>query len=487
MLHTNYYKFINELKILESMRELKFVLSKRLIEILKTIDHEISDALLEAHNDLEHNSKQTFIDIDETKDDVFTFIQSSKAAELLNITQDEYDSNKPLIYRLRDEISLDNDVYKKLRSPMKIGRLINTIFPGKFIASLRTENEGKPKDVESFVRLYKATFNQDDKFDLFEIVEGDDIAEWYNCNNYNDDGGSLGGSCMGSMEDSTFEIYTRNNDVVQMLILYTDTDRETIRGRALLWTLTEPANRTYMERIYVNDSTDEQLYIEYAKKNKWLYKADQSYGVEYSIVDPVSHTTARIKLTATVDALDYDNYPYLDTLQFYNYDTGILSNKPTNAKYQLISTDGEYDDVEGEYEMVYSNYHDEEIYKGDAVWCILGEDWVYSSDAIRVWNSGLQSENGRVYATPNYDDIRHSKIDGFVDKYFPKNKVIWSDYLNTYVFKWSVIKVYLDTEKKDFVIDYKKREDSFVLVGEDYFKPELTEKNDDGENILKNN
>ena len=483
MLHTNYYNYINELKILESMRELKFVLSNRLIAILSTINHEISDALLDAHNDLEHSSKQTFIDIDDEKDDVFTFIQSAKAAELLNVTQEDFEKDNTLVTYLRDDIKPDNDVYKKLRSPMKIGRLINSIFPNKFIASLRTENETKPKDVESFVRLYKATFKQEDKFELFETVEGDDIATWYNNEKYADDGGSLGGSCMGDMDDdSTFDIYTENPETVKMLLLYENSDKETIRGRALLWTLTEPADRVYMERIYINNSTDEQLYIEYAKAHDWLYKASQSYGVEFSIVDPKTHVTARIKLTAEVGSGEYDRYPYLDTLQYYNYTTGILSNKPSNADYQLVSTEGGYDDIEGQYEMVFSNYHDEEINKGDAVWCKFGEDWIYSNDARRVFNSG----EGQNYATPDYEDIRHSHIEGIINKYFPTEKVVWSEYLKTYVFKWSAINVYLDAEKTDFVIDYKKRDDdSFVLVGEDYFKPELTEEDDNGKNILK--
>jgi hypothetical protein len=69
---------------------------------------------------------------------------------------------------------------------------------------------------------------------VFEIVEGDEIAKWYRYENYAENKGTLGNSCMRDKRDSFFEIYTKNPEVCRMLILKED---DKILGRALIWKL----------------------------------------------------------------------------------------------------------------------------------------------------------------------------------------------------------------------------------------------------------
>ena len=50
---SNYKSFLDDYKLMEGLREMKFVLSKRFREQLSKINHVISDELLKLHNDLD--------------------------------------------------------------------------------------------------------------------------------------------------------------------------------------------------------------------------------------------------------------------------------------------------------------------------------------------------------------------------------------------------------------------------------------------------
>jgi hypothetical protein len=69
--------------------------------------------------------------------------------------------------------------------------------------------------------------------EYFDLVEGDDIEHWYWYENYKENSGTLGSSCM-AQKRNLFSIYTQNQDVCKMLILKED---DKIIGRALVWKL----------------------------------------------------------------------------------------------------------------------------------------------------------------------------------------------------------------------------------------------------------
>lgn len=466
----SYQKFLNEQSLNESLREMKFVLSKRFIEILNKINHTISDELLKLHSDLDSSKRQTFVDIcdDKEKEEYITFIQANKASELLGI-EDEEKYNK-MDKSLLNNIEISNPVYKQFRTDIRIGRFINNVFgSGKFPDSSRYTTE-KPNDIESFVRLYKAVSNQDEKFKLMELIKGNDISYWYNCRNYKSRrDGSLGGSCMSDVDDNFFDIYCDNSNVA-LLILYTNDNKATICARALVWNLIVPENRVYMDRIYTNDSSDEELFIEYAKKQGWLYRSIRGYG-NGSVVDGSTGNSSDMKLVAQLSSYDYNAYPYMDTMLYYNPDSGKISNREAGMRYILQSTYGEYENIsDDDYEEVYSNYEGSDIYKSEATWCEFGEDWVLTNHAIKVWNS-----NNR-YAVPGNPNIVRCNIPGVVDKHFEKSRCTWSDYLNTWIFNGSVAKVWTDYERNNQVIDYKKRSGvTFAEVDGENWKIDLVE------------
>lgn len=459
----NYTNFINEKFLYENLREMKFVLSKRLIDILNMIDHPISNELLKLHNDLDFNFKHTFIDIHEEKDDFITFIQSNKASEILNFPDKEtYDNFDKSIFL---DINLNHQVYQSHRGETRIGRFINSVFGTSRFAS----------ELENFVRLYKAKYDQDEKFKLMKIVQGNDISHYYNCDNYQNSRGSLGSSCMSNVSSIYFEIY-ENNENIGMLVLFSNSNENYIKGRAIVWfDLIQPDGRVFMDRIYTNNSADEQLFIEYAIKNKWLYKSQQSIGHDIRIIDSIDGSSRHMKLLSQLKNWEYDSYPYLDTMCFYNPDNGKISNRSEGMQLKLQSTGGDaydvYDNQDRIGTLVHSRYHDEDIFEHESKYCEFGDDWVLEEEAIKVFNSGNK------YAVPGHPSIVHSYIPSIVDKHFEKDKCVWSDYLRTWVFKSSSRKVWLDKEKTRSVIDYKKREnDKFAKVGEDYYHINLVEK-----------
>ena len=469
-----YQHFLNEQQLFEGLREMKFVLSPRFIEALVKINHVISDELIKLHNDLDSSQKQTFVDICEDKDDTITFIQANKATELLGIdTEEKYAKyDKSLLKNIR----LSNPVYKQFRSEARIGRFINNVFGSTtFPASSNRLDTGKPNDVESFVRLYKATFNQDEKFALMEVVHGEDIAYWYNCDHYASDcDGSMGGSCMASVGKSYFSIYV-NNPNVGLLILYKNASKHKIKARAVIWELIEPEGRTYMDRVYTNNSSDEEVFMEYAKKQGWLYRNQRGYSYNSETIDPLDNSKNRgMTLIAQLQPRDHRRYPYIDTMVYYNPTTGKISNKERGMQYYLTDTGGGYGHTQHyEEREVHSNYENRDIYESEAKWCDFGQDWVLSNHAIKVWNAGDK------YAVPDNPDVVKCSVPGFNDKYFEKARCIWSDFLNTWIFYSSVREVWTNFERTESVIDYKKRSGStFAEVNGEYWKIDLCEKVD---------
>jgi hypothetical protein len=475
----SYKYFIDDYKLLESLKEMRFVLSPRLLDVLNKINHEISIELIKLHNDNSSLERKTYIDICEDKDDTVTFIQANKASDLLKISDEE--QYKTVDKSLLANIDISEPVYKQNRSEIALGRLINSIFGiGHFPNKINHETGIRINTVEEFVNLYKANVNQEEKFALMDIVSGDKISYWYNNRHYySDEDGSLGSSCMSTVSASFFDIYTENSNV-SMVILYSDERKRKIKGRAILWKdLLIPEHRTYMDRVYTNNSSDETLFKEYAKKKGWLYKSHQGWGSDSNIVDPVSGNDTKLVLVGQLTNTDHSEYPYMDTMVYYNPNNGKISNKKNGMSYILQDTDGGrmtvdgyyYDDDDDDENMVHSNYENADIYESDAKWCEFGQDWVLTEHAIKVWNTGDK------YAVPGNPDVVRSYIPGYVDKYWEKSRCIWSDYVNSWVFNGAKVYVWMNLERSETVIDYKKRSGvTFAQIGNECWHISLVNK-----------
>jgi hypothetical protein len=369
------------------IKELELILSPRLIKILKEMNHQIADDLLEYHSKSKREFKMTFVDLG-TEAGTVSFIQSNKVPELVEpeLVHGDYTKETEVIpappYKGRgpkpkdqknwiggyfdyiqsyknpwisdtehlvdlhdDQFkSKDHPVWTKFRAETPIGRFISTLFPKKYVANVKKDildSVAKPYDVESFSNMFKATVEAHSK--IIKMVEGDNIVFYYNCNNYAKEGGTLGNSCMNHPSKGVYlGLYSKNPEKVKMLVLYPEDVRDKIIGRAILWKLDTP-NRYFMDRIYTANDSDQYLFIEYAKSHGYLYKSSQSYGWDYDIIDGKTGDRSKIEMSINLPG-DYDYYPYLDTLQFFNPETGHLTNDYNNISSrnyrQLTDTQG---------------------------------------------------------------------------------------------------------------------------------------------------
>lgn len=302
------------------------------LERLSTED-KVAKGLLEIEGT---NSRKNITFIDHlASDDYFTFSQDNKLKNLLGVfykiidNSDIYLSDQ--IWKNRDEhsiYSLNN------RESIKIGKLVNKLLPNKYSNS----------DVEVFVNKFKSL----NILTTIEIVEGQDIAKWYNEDNYLENRGLLGSSCMRYKECSEFfKIYTENPESVRLLLLKKGNK---LVGRALIWKiksskvlfksfnkipiLYKKVNIPYfLDKIYTINNSDSYVLRNYAKSNGWAYYIKSK--VTYKDI-----TYDKIKLTVKLKPSFYKHYPYLDTFKSYNPKRGELYNYRIRGNYRLDSTNG---------------------------------------------------------------------------------------------------------------------------------------------------
>lgn len=257
----------------------------------------------------------------------------------------EFETENPRISVLNKEAlrpaeATDPKVWTSSRNPINVGRLVRSV--------LKSANyEFSDKDIENFVNKYKATFDfMADALKQFDIVSGKSIAHWYYYKNYVRGNGTLNNSCMAKVPIGYLDIYC-NNKQVKLVVLYGDegtikdnkyTDK-LIKGRAILWECEidgEPA--TFMDRVYTKDDSDVDLFKQYAQKNGWWYKTSQSMYTDTAITDGISKKSAEI--VAKLDNVEWDEYPYMDTMCYISLENSTVSNIGDNYDRMARDTDG---------------------------------------------------------------------------------------------------------------------------------------------------
>lgn len=237
---------------------------------------------------------------------------------------------------------LTRDISELKPSDMNVGRFVTNFLTKAGI-------EFTHEELNDFIVKYKSEMKElKEKFKRFEVVTGQDIAYWYNENRYEKTGGSLGSSCMRySRCQSYFDIYTQN-DEVSLIILKSKNDPNKIIGRALLWDVelinkpdeTEDGDIKFMDKIYVNDYSDENFFKKYARAHGYYYKRFQDGSSTPLMFDDKQLSTDESLITVNVGD-GYDRYPYIDTLCYYDEGNGMLSNDSDSTyDYTLQETGG---------------------------------------------------------------------------------------------------------------------------------------------------
>jgi len=252
----------------------------------------------------------------------------------------------------KEAMELDSDdlkaIWKTARNPVKIGRFARAFLTAAKVAF--TDQE-----IELFVNEYKATYDfAADILKQFDIVKGNDIIHWYWHEQYQSGGGTLNNSCMAEADPEWLEIYSKNPEV-SLVILYDDNGTlkdgkyvsTKIKGRAVLWDCKVNGNDSqFLDRIYTSQDSDVVLFKQFAEKNGWWYKKEQSMSPDERLTDG-SQDLRNANLACKVTSADPSGYyPYMDTMCFINTSENIVGNS-----LDAVDTDGkhseDYDDYHG--------------------------------------------------------------------------------------------------------------------------------------------
>jgi hypothetical protein len=284
------------------------ITSDELIDVLEKIKaNRIADELLNFLNKEKIETSYNYLHLTD-KDDEIGFLPDNQF-QRLKMTRQDYKT--------------------KIKSNIKIGKLINTLFSENDMSFTKEE-------LDDFINKFKAA-NTNFHNKNIEIVEGDEIAFWYNEENYlyKDEGGTLCKSCMReSYKSHWFKIYTENPDKVKMVIM---TYEGKLLGRALLWKL--DSGESFLDRIYTRFPSDEFVIDEWTKKNYKGLISYQDEGAYLCTQDPDE------VLTVSLQQTNFEEFPYADTL-CYLYQKledgkvsgpGFVSNKLDKINGYLIS------------------------------------------------------------------------------------------------------------------------------------------------------
>lgn len=439
---------LEENRIFHGVNEVPFLMTPQLKQVLVKINHPIAKKLLKI-DEYRENKKVTFVGLSDQANNKFSLVNSNKAYD--NVYKYYKDAGEELdksgvIQKIHTLAAGDDPeslvpYWATNQVHVRIGSFIGKVFSKEF------KQGGDPgQDVESFVQSVVAMriANKEGLEKRFKLVEGQDIIKYYNykmydvkdTNNY-DISCPLAGSCMKHDNCGSYIDFYAKNDI-KMLILFSDVEgrEDKIAGRAIVWELEEPSGRTFMDRIYYRYETDMALFKQYAEKQGWLYKINQNMDASCRIVDPVNNTKNYETLeTKRMKSASY--YPYMDTMKFFDTDTGILTNNEdiryNYNVYTLEDTNGGYqegDDHDGE---IYLDYIEEYVNEDDVVYCEYGDEYRLAEDAVWL-------EHYEIYATEEYRDDNLEYSD-YEEDWFEPNDLEYSEYHEDKVFKEYLVEI----------------------------------------------
>ena len=463
-MHLKYNNFLEDLILEKIINESIVYYSPNMRKILKKIDNDISNSLLNIEGS-DVKPDVTFIDNDDSDVEYISFTsmrnvikELEKYPRYLHISSLK-DSPAPIfvIDQIYSHSELKN-LFKTSRNKLRIGRLINKIFPGKYSS----------KEIEEFVNKFKSKMSKGD----FKIVEGDEIAHWYKESNYEEVKGQLGNSCMRAKGSNIFKIYTENPEVCRMLILVRD---EKLLGRALLWKLTYarahdkklPEELYFLDRQYTIDESDVERFRNYADENGWAFKTNNNHHsfTNITYLGESFNATLRVDLPKS----NFYEYPYMDTFRRLDTEKGALFNDDdtdsNDGHYILADTDGGYTEIES---GIWSQYENDRIPEDYAVWSDWADSYLDSRNSIEITNSGRRF-NG--WYPDGCEDI---VWDGWNDEHIHINISVYSETYGYYIPLDDSIQVISDHETDGSPIidedDYYHGDDTDLISMHEYQK-----------------
>ena len=416
---SKYNNFILE----KALNESTLYVSPQILKRLQKIDSEIAKNLIaQLGKDIKPDA--TFLD-ESDKEGELSFITMRNAIKKLSDIYGDDDFVKSLEQPSVDTfvINISNMLknnepgfWTQSRNPIKIGRFIRQVFPGKY----------SDVDIEKFVNEFKSSDEKD--LQKFILVEGKDIETYYWHENYKEMAGDLGRSCMARKK--FFNIYTQNPEVCKLLVLL---ENDKVIGRSLIWKL-EKNNvddniEYFMDRQYTIEQSDVIKFTNYAKENGWAYKTYNNHH-SYSNITYLGKEM-NCEMVTKVEKKNYDEYPYMDTFKRFDPKTGELFNDiekdDHEGQYLLEDTDGDYTEI---LSGKWSDYYDMEIPEDEAVWSEAYGDWLPENRAIHIERGRGRSNSG--WFPEDDDNIYYSEWE---DEYVHIDDCVYSDDKDEYILR----------------------------------------------------
>lgn len=368
----------------------KIIITEELKQVLTKIDNQLSFILLK----------------DEIDDDFL--LKTDKPINYLDLSH----TNKGHIsYLTKDRIDKieqdDRDYWKiKLRYHARPGSVLKKLFSDQLHYSLEDFS------IKFLSIVDKPVFR-------LELIKGSDISKYYNYKNYYIQNGNLGHSCMSHSPSKYFDIYVKNEDSINMLVMLNEDDK--VMGRALVW---NGDGFRLMDRIYVCNDIYEIYFRQWAKENGVYQKQFNNFKSPLHVITPNDESICK-EFVINLNESKFDSYPYLDTFKWLD----LKENKIYNYKPSFINDDfvtitdsmgGHlhkdffgFDDITKEIycysEIVYIDYMDKNIYVGHLVYSHIFNRYIYA-DHYKRSNEVLDNIFNEQYDHLNdYDKIEERK------------------------------------------------------------------------------
>lgn len=159
------------------------------------------------------------------------------------------------------------------------------------------------------------------------VVQGVDIAKYYNYQSYADQRGSLGSSCMKSSPDNFFDIYVQNPNQIKMLIMLDQYNK--LMGRSIIW-----SDLKLMDRVYTSNDNHCTYFYDWAVENGYSYKEFNNWNTPKNWV--VNENKEIKKYEIQLENVQFDHYPYLDSFKWLDLITKKIYNYVPVDKTNVI-------------------------------------------------------------------------------------------------------------------------------------------------------
>lgn len=189
--------------------------------------------------------------------------------------------------------------------------------PAKVLKKILEEYNFSAQDYSFFGEVYNNVYiRKNCQLDSIIIVSGEDIRKYYHADNYYSQSGYLGDSCMRYSSCQRYlDLYVYNPNQIKLLVYLIDGK---VGGRCLIW------NDEYSDVIYYN--------YEYIKIAIDKYCKEAGYKPT-CLLDK--------NVTFTLDRVDFQYYPYVDTFMFLNLNKRTVSTDKYSGVWSMRSLNGD--------------------------------------------------------------------------------------------------------------------------------------------------